>query len=242
MKAMNTDSTDQPAGASSQTLDRGLRALELLAEAESPISIAQLADRLGVHRSNAYRLLRTLEARRFVLRDEAGLIRLGPRLATLGRGAAASLQQAVQPELVSLANTLSLTVFLTVLDADEIITLLTAEPAHSHAAVAQRPGAVHSIDRGAPGHAIEASLTPSEHLTVFGGAALSEPAAETRVRGYALSHDEVIEGLTSIAVPLRLSGEPPASLAIVSIGLPDDAEGVARQLSEAASRIERNAR
>ena len=89
-----TQNSDSPArAAGSQTLDRGLRALELLAEASGPVSIASLAEGLGVHRSNAYRVMRTLEDHRFVLRDEAGMIRLGPRLAALGRGAAASLQQ-----------------------------------------------------------------------------------------------------------------------------------------------------
>lgn len=227
--------------ASSQTLDRGLRALELLAEHDTPISIAEFAEALGVHRSNAYRILRTLEARRFVLRDEAGLIRLGPRLAALGRSAASSLQQNAQPELIELANTLGFTAFIAVLDADEVITLLSTEPARGYATVARRPGAKHSIRRGAPGHAIEASLSPAELEAVFGRAAMSDAAAEARAQGYAISQDEVVPGLTSIAVPLRMSGEPPAALAVICIGLPDDLDAVARQLREAAVRIERGA-
>ncbi len=236
-----TTATDQQGSAGSQTLDRGLRALEVLAEAASPISIAQLAEQLGVHRSNAYRVLRTLEAHRFVLRDDAGLIRLGPRLAALGRGAAGSLQQAALPELGELANSLGLTAFIAVLDADEAVTLLSVEPSRGQAAVAQRPGTSHSITVGAPGHAIEASLSPAEHRAALGGAPLSEAALETRVRGYALSQDEVIPGLTSVAVPLRIPTEPPAALAVVCIGLPSDLDGLARRLRESAARIEHGA-
>lgn len=240
-RGMTTASTESQGTAGSQTLDRGLRALELLAEADGPISIAQLAAQLDVHRSNAYRVLRTLEAHRFVLRDDAGLIRLGPRLAALGRSAASSLQQAALPELGALANAVELTSFIAVLDADEAVTLLSVEPSRGQTAVAQRPGAKHPITHGAPGHAIEASLSPAEHRAVFGGAPLSEPAALARAQGYALSHDEVIPGLTSVAVPLRVAAEPPAALAVVCIGLPSDLDELARDLREAALRIERGA-
>ena len=53
-----------------------------------PISITDLSEALGIHRSNTYRLLRTLEEHRFAIRDDAGLIRLGPRIASLAHGVA----------------------------------------------------------------------------------------------------------------------------------------------------------
>src|SRR5690606_28441718 len=121
-----------------------------------------------------------------------------------------------------LANTFGFTTFIAMLDVDEAITLLSIEPTHGDANVAQRPGAKHPISRGAPGYAIEASLDAREHQALFGGAPRSEAATEVRVRGYAISHDEVIPGLTSVAVPLRVAGEPPAALAVVCIGAPDD--------------------
>ena len=126
-------------------------------------------------------------------------------------------------------------------DVDEAITLLSIEPTHGHANVAQRPGAKHPISRGAPGYAIEASLDHREHQALLGGAPLSAGAAEVRGRGYAISNDEVIPGLTSVAVPLRVAGEPPAALAVVCIGLPEDLEALARSMREAAVRIERSA-
>ncbi len=238
---MTLPSEEPTRAVGSQTLDRGLRALELLADAQGPVSIANLAEGLGVHRSNAYRVLRTLEEHRFVVRDDGGMIRLGPRMAALGRSAASSLQQAALPELGELANTFGFTTFIAMLDVDEAITLLSIEPTHGHANVAQRPGAKHPISRGAPGHAIEASLNHGEHLALFGGKAFSAAATEVRARGFALSHDEVIQGLTSVAVPLRVAGEPPAALAVVCIGVPDNLEALARSLREAALRIEHGA-
>lgn len=235
---MTSPTPDSARAAGSQTLDRGLRALELLAEASGPISIASLAERLGVHRSSAYRLLRTLEDRRFVLRDDSGMIRLGPKLAVLGRGAASSLQQSALPALTQLANTFGFTTFIAMLDVDEAITLMSIEPTHGHANVAQRPGAKHPISRGAPGHAIESSLDPSEHTALFNTQKLSAAAQETLARGYAISQDEVISGLTSVAVPLRVPGEQPAALAVVCIGLPEDIDALAQSLRETAHRLE----
>ncbi len=221
----------------SQTLDRGLRALEVLADAGESMSIAQLAERLGVHRSSAYRILRTLEEHRFVLRNEAGLIRLGPRLAALGRGAAPALTQLAQPELHTLANSLGMTSFVAVLDADEVITMLSVEPSHGHANVAQRPGARHPLDQGAPSHAVEASLTPEEHRAIFKGVPLSDAAREIFKHGYSISQDEVIHGLTAIAVPLRIHGEPPASLSVVTIGVPANLDEVVAELRAAAGHM-----
>ena len=53
--------TDAAAAPASQTLSRGIRILEILADAREPLSIDEIARRLDVHRSVAYRLLRTLE-------------------------------------------------------------------------------------------------------------------------------------------------------------------------------------
>lgn len=236
------DAAPRSQTAGSQTLDRGLRALAILADAAEPMSIAEFAAKLEVHRSSAYRVLRTLEAHRLVLRDDAGLIRLGPRLAALGRGVAPTLQQAALPVLSELAHALGVTAFVAVLDADEAITLVSIEPSLSHGTVVQRPGTRHSVTRGAPGHAIEASLTPREHRLVFDGAPLSEAAAHVHQHGYALSHDEVIQGLTAVAVPLRLPREPAATLAVVSIGIPADLDQVVAQLQDGVERITRSAR
>lgn len=239
MVSMSHAPADRQSPAGSQTLDRGLRALEILAETERPMSIGDLAAALEIHRSSAYRILRTLESHRLVLRDEAGLIRLGPRLVTLARGAAPRLNELALPEITELANRFGVTAFVGVLDGDQVITLISVEPAQSHSSVSRRPGARHSVRIGATGHAIEASLTVREHAAIFGGEPLSCPAHETLVRGYARSQNEVVPGLTGLAVPLRVEGEPPASLAIVQIGdlTPDDEQSIVGQLHRAAARI-----
>lgn len=223
--------------AGSQTLARGLRALELLAEAEQPLSIADLAEQLGVHRSNAYRVLRTLEQHRFVTRDQAGHIRLGPKLTVLARGVAPALHTAAMPAVTELAYSLGMTAFVTVLDADEVVTLVTVEPSNVAATIARNPGVRHPVDRGAPGHAIESSLTAAERTAFLGGPDLSDAAQEARRDGYAISRAEVIDGVTGIAVPLRIAGEPPAAVAVVHFNLPEAVDDVVAAMQEAAERI-----
>ena len=63
--------------AHSQTLSRGIRALEILADTQSPMTIAELSEALGVHRSVAYRILRTLEDHSLLITDDAGRVQAG---------------------------------------------------------------------------------------------------------------------------------------------------------------------
>ena len=65
----------------SQSLGRALQILVSLGEGER--SLDQLATELGVHKTTVLRLLRTMEAERFVRRDDAHRYRLGSRLFAL---------------------------------------------------------------------------------------------------------------------------------------------------------------
>jgi len=217
----------------SQTLSRGIRILEVLADARGPLSIDEIAAALGVHRSIAYRLLRTLEDHRLVSRDAAGLVALGARMAALAAGVANDLQAEALPELTAVANELGMTCFLAVLDGEECITLVSVEPRHAVASVAQHPGARHSVTVGAPGKAILAQLTEPE-WPAGAGAALRAEAAGVRTRGYATSHDEVIPTVQSVAVPLALRGQRPAAIAVLHVATD-------RTDAEIAARLERSA-
>lgn len=219
----------------SQTLSRGLTALEVLAEADSALTIAELSERLGLHRSITYRIVRTLEDHRLVVRDGRGCLRLGPRLASLARSVSRELQSAALPELTALANDLAMTAFIGILDGAEVSTLVSVEPRHTHAAVAQRPGTRHSILIGAPGRAIQAILTETERAAL--AATVGEPVATPIPERYATSHDEVIRGLSSIAVPLRVGDHPPAALAVVYLQHDIEVEFVANALIVAARNI-----
>lgn len=220
----------------SQTLSRGIRILEVLADARAPLTIDEIAARLEVHRSVAYRLLRTLEDHRLIGRDASGAVTLGPRMAALAAGVAHDLQAETIPELTAIANELGMTCFLGVLDGDDCITLASIEPRHAIASVAQRPGARHPVTVGAPGKAILTQL-PLAQWPDAPRAQLQAEVDEARARGYATSHDEVIPTVQSVAVPLALRGQRPAAIAVVHVATDLDEAEIAARLRRSAAAI-----
>jgi len=198
-----------------QTLARGLRILDALAEAGHPLTIAEVSKALGVHRSIGYRLVRTLEDAALVVRDSAGALVLGPHLATLARSVAPRLQSDARAVLQSLADELAMTAFIVVLDRLECVTLVTVEPRDAVASIAQRPGSRHSIRVGAPGIAIQSLLTMTDRAAM--SLDIPEPGevADARTDGFASSHGEVITGVTSVAAPIR--GSVRAAVAVLYV-------------------------
>jgi DNA-binding IclR family transcriptional regulator len=212
----------------SQTLDRGLRILEHLASAGRPQPIAEVATAVGLHRSIAYRLLRTLEDHQLVERDPLGHYGLGLGVAALARGLRTDLQTAALPQLNALVTQLGMTAFLVVRAGDEAVTVTSVEPQHSAAHVSYRPGTRHPVDRGAPGLALlmPEAPAPSDRPEL----------AEARRAGWATSRGEVIRGLRSVAAPvLGPDGGSRAALAVVFV---DDAVDPA-QIGEAVAAAAR---
>ena len=237
MPVPSTPTSEDRTAPPSQTLSRGIRILEVLADAREPLSIDDLARRLDVHRSVAYRLLRTLEDHGLVSRDSAGGVALGPRMAALAAGVSHDLQSEALPELTAVANELGMTCFLAVLDRDVCITLASVEPRHAVASVAQRPGAQHPITVGAPSKAILSTMTPSEWPVDVGDRLRAEIALAAE-RGWAVSHDEVIPTVQAVAVPLRLrGGQRPAAIAVVHVSSPAGPEVIAARLERSAAAI-----
>ncbi len=228
----------QDATPASQTLSRGIRLLEELADARMPLTIDDLAARVDLHRSVAYRLLRTLEDHGLISRDASGAVRLGTGLAALAAGVAADLQAEALPELTAAANDLGMTCFLVVLDHDECVTLTSVEPRHAVTAVAQRPGSRHAVTRGAPGRAILAQLPPRRWPDDMDATLAAEVAAVAE-RGWATSHDEVVPTLRAVAVPLAVVGREPATVAAVHVATDIDDAAIAARLTAAAEAIRR---
>ncbi|MDQ6740823.1 MAG: helix-turn-helix domain-containing protein [Actinomycetota bacterium] len=222
----------------SQTLSRGVRALEILAAASAPLSIAELSAELGVHRSIAYRILRTLEDHSLVVRDDGGRLLPGAGLAVLARSVSRDLQTAALPELTALAEELNMTAFVGIWDGEDCVTLVTVEPRQSDAALAQRPGTRHPLALGAPGIAIASALTPQRWHELVPDQPYRAEAAAAHDLGYAVSHDEVISGVSSVASPILVPGHRPAALAVVYIRTTQQPEMIGTRLAAGAQRIQ----
>ena len=214
----------------SQTLDRGIRILEHLANAGAAQSVVEIASATTLHRSIAYRLLRTLEDHQLVERDAAGRYGLGLGMAALARGVRTDLQSAALPMLTSLAGELGMTAFLVVRAGNEAVTVTSVEPPDSAAHVAYRPGTRHPVDRGAPGLALLVPEEPSPGDR--------DALSEARRRGWATSHGEVIPGIRSIAAPVvGPDGAARGALAVVFVDDGVDGERVGQTLVAAADKV-----
>ena len=212
--------------------------LEIVAASPTYLSIADVAAKLDVHRSIAYRIIRTLENHRLLSRDEAGLIRPASGLAALARSVQRDLQSAALPELTRLANNLSMTTFLAVWEHDVCTTLQSVEPLHSSNAIVHRPGSVHGMDVGAAGIAIQSMYTKEQWRALDTEIEYRPQAREARIDGYATSANEVIQGVASIAVPIPSQQTTPASIAVVfAASTVTDRNGIIRALKEAALNI-----
>ncbi|WP_405921791.1 IclR family transcriptional regulator [Streptomyces sp. NBC_00122] len=105
----------------SQSVERALAILPLLAK--GPAGLGAVADELGVHKSTALRLLRTLHERGFVYRQPDGRYRLGAQLFALAAEAVENLdvREVAHPHLVELNKITGHTVHLALLQDDEVV-------------------------------------------------------------------------------------------------------------------------
>ncbi|WP_247827344.1 IclR family transcriptional regulator [Arthrobacter antioxidans] len=226
-----------PSAPASQTLSRGIRALEILAETPDGLTTAEVAGALDVHRSIAYRILRTLEEHSLVVRDAGGRFQAGPGLANLARGVAPRLQTAALPELTAVASELQMTAFIAVWDRHHCVTLVAVEPPHGEGTLVQRPGSRHPFDAGAPGIAIQSALTEAHWQRLAPGSPYREASRIAAATGYATSQDEVIPGVSSVAAPVQVRGRLPAALAVVYLRSEQPVEAIGARVAAAARAV-----
>ena len=181
----------------SQTLSRGLALLELLSELGRPAGLQELALLLGVHRSVAYRLVRTLEGHRLIRVEADGRYAPGLGLVALARTATGGVRTMALPVLNELAHDLAATTFLATAEADEVVCLASVEPPQAMIGIHFREGLRHALGVGAAGLAILAGRPLPEER---------ESVTIARRRGYAVSRGEIQCGATGIAAPVIIPG------------------------------------
>jgi len=138
----------------SQTLERGLRVLSVLADSPSGLSITELAATVGVNRTVVYRLVATLEQAGLARRDSSGKLHIGLGVLALARGLQPVLRSLANPVLRALAEELGSTAHLTIADGAEALAIAVVEPSWTDFHVAYRVGARHPLELGAAGKAI----------------------------------------------------------------------------------------
>jgi DNA-binding IclR family transcriptional regulator len=218
------------AAGGSQTLERGLRLLALLAERPGGLTVSEISIEMATHRAGIYRLLRPLEAVQLVERRAEGTYMLGLGLVSLAANVRSRLQEVAAQELRRLADHLACTCALTVRSGEEGIVTLVQEPLVARMHIAYRPGLHHPLTQAAPGLAILAGDRPHSGER--------KEIVEARKKGYAVSHGELFAGATGIAVPiLGDDGVSVASISAVWLGDQLDIEPAATELLRSAEAI-----
>ncbi len=254
---MGDGSDGTPVGGNLQSVNRALRALELIAEA-GELGVTELGRRLDVHKATASRLVATLAERGLVERDPVTeKYRLGFGLIRLAGAAMASLDlvRTARPIIEDLADRTRETVNLGVLSGDAVVYIDQVTGTRSIVAVSWvgRRTPLHCTSNG---KVLLASLGDAERDrmlsvplerttpgTIVDPDTLRGQLAEIRLKGYAQTMEELEEGLNAVAAPIhRADGETVAALSVSGPAFrmrPIDLPRIGRMTMEAASAISR---
>jgi DNA-binding IclR family transcriptional regulator len=193
----------------SQTLARGLNALQLVADAPAGMTVQQVADGVGVHRTIAYRLLATLAQFRFIAKGDDGRYRPAAGLALLGASFDRNVRPLSVPILRALADDLGTTVSLLVAEGDQQVAIAVIVPTQVPYQLAFHEGSRYPLDRGAAGIALLASLPPRPDER--------DLVVSAREQGWVITHGEIEPNTYGLAVPVhRDPPSPPACINLIS--------------------------
>ncbi|MCG2621111.1 helix-turn-helix domain-containing protein [Arthrobacter sp. I2-34] len=213
--------------AGSQTLARGLKALRSIAVARDGLTIQEVADQLGVHRTIAYRILNTLADEGLIHRNDDGRYRGASGLLGLAAAAHSAMRAAALPVLADVARELQSTVSVLIQEGPDAVALAVVEPTGVGYHIAFAQGSRHPLERGAAGLAIRACYPPSDHDP--------EDLRLARDRGYAVTYAEVEPGMYGLAAPIT-GGGAPACINLIT-NRRELVEGAGNTIIAAAARI-----
>ncbi|OBH49998.1 IclR family transcriptional regulator [Mycobacterium sp. E2479] len=195
--------------AGSQTLARGLTALQMVADSPGGLTVQQLADQVGVHRTIAYRLLTTLADFRLVAKGEDGRYRPAAGLAVLGAAFDRNVRQVSLPTLRALADELGTTVSLLIAEGDQQVAIAVIVPSHVAYQLSFHEGSRYPLDRGAAGIALLACMPPRPGER--------ELVSVARERGWVTTYGEIEPNTYGLAVGVRRPApSPPTCINLIS--------------------------
>lgn len=203
----------------SKTVDQALRLLAEVGSPRGPGTVAELAQRLGVPRTVAHRLLATLREHGFVHRGPDARYGLGVALFDLAGRVQARLREVAAPLLAELAERLAETAILTVRDGASAVAVDQYRAGRHLVAIDYRPGIHHPLTVAAAGLAILAWADDAEAARAVrapGAPGLADRLAGIRALGYAESAAEFQSGVCGVSAPVfDASGTPIASIGVV---------------------------
>jgi len=214
--AIADNGADKPLGSA---LGRGLRIVEILIEAQMPLSLTAIAASTGLETSTCLRLLRTLEQASYVLKDDATRHYFAsPRaLAPLSLNHILNvIRREIQPGLLHLRDLVRETVLFVLFVRNERLIL----------EIAQLPGSItpyydtwphDELHKVASGKILLMTLSEPERFarlgpgpyaacgpgTVTDPEELQQELLRCEKDGYLIAEDALLRGVTAIGAPVR---------------------------------------
>jgi DNA-binding IclR family transcriptional regulator len=215
------------------SLDRAVAVLEMLGESETALSLAEVCQRLSLHKSTAHRSLMVLERSALIERTPENRYRLGLKLYELGNRAVeqVDLRTRVHPYFRRLAMQVGETVHLSVLQKTSIVYLDKVEP-NRRVCVSSKTGSSNPVYCTSMGKAMLAFQPPEvieqivakirfvryTHKTLTSKEALMKALERVRRRGYAIDDQEIEVGVRCLGAPIF--DENHLAIAAVSVSGP----------------------
>jgi DNA-binding IclR family transcriptional regulator len=210
-----------------QSVARAAELLKALGAAGAPATVFDLADRCGLNRSTAWRILATLEDEGLVERDPAtGRYAVGHALVTLAAGAGHEpLVRRAHPHLRALAEACGETASLAIPRRLQLVYVDQVQAPHVMAANwLGRPTPLHATSTGKAflawlGHdeiaaALPGRLPRHTDTTITTRAALRAELDAVRAAGYGVSRGELEPALWGVSAPVLDGGR---AVAVVSV-------------------------
>jgi len=217
-----------------QSLDRGLLILEAVGKSPEPVSLGQLAAMLGIDRSSAFRLAKTLKRRGFLSNTSAGRdYLLGSSVWRLSRQYDWSkmLARVAHESLKTLAADTNETAHLAVREGRQALFIDHVTSSHV-ISISGQTGELVPLYCTSHGKALLIDFEEQELLDLFGAKPLKAYTRNTiqsikslaaeckslREKGFATDESEYMEGVRCLAAPIRDGGG--AVLASIGISAP----------------------
>lgn len=241
-------------------LERAVSVLQALSESDVPLSLADICQCMGLHKSTAHRSLMVLERSALIERTSENRFRLGLKLYELGNRAVeqADLRTRVYPYFRRLAAEAGETVHLGVLQKTSVIYLDKVEPKRrvcmSSKCGTSNPVYCTSLGKAMlafqPEEVIEKTIAKIRFVrytpkTILSTDKLLKALERIRRRGYAIDDEEIELGVRCIGAPIfdenrwamaAVSISGPSSR-ITAESVPEFAEKVARCCREISASL-----
>lgn len=214
--ASTPSSAPRPGDAYVQSFARGLQVIRSFSASAPQQTLTEVAERSGLSRAGARRILLTLASLGYV-RLDGKLFSLTPRILDLGFSYLSSMPiwNLAEPVMQTLVEQVKESCSAAVLDGDDIVYVLRV-PTHKIMSISLGVGSrlpayctsmgrmlLSSLPEAELAHYLEtAERTARTKYTVLGAEDLRAKIAQVRRQGWSLVNQELEEGLISMAAPI----------------------------------------